>query len=153
MAIQLSPQVEGRDKILLSLLIGRITLKKFRGNLFAFFFALLFSGAAFADLQIVLQGPGTAASAVKAFNKAVVVNDGTIDKNASTEYSSVGIFENEEYSARMSAEEEAKNHVRIKVSVSLRQADLISFLTVQKKVEMDIITKIYNSLKKAGYDD
>lgn len=128
-------------------------MKRFQGSCLVFLITFLFSGLALAELQIVLQGPGTTEAAVKAFNKAVVTNDGTVDRNAGTEYSSVGIFVNEKYQARMSADEDKKNHVKIKVNVDLRKPDLIYRLTIQKSTEMEIITKIYESLKKAGYDD
>lgn len=120
---------------------------------FVLILASLLSFSTFAQAQgkmVKMEGKGNTETAIKEFNKAVASNEGTVDRNAQTEYSSAGTFLGK-YQAKIYVEEKGKNSVNIKISVVLLKSDLISFLTVQKNTELEIITKIYESLEKVGY--
>lgn len=109
-----------------------------------------FSTLVQAEKMVKMEGKGSVSTAVKEFNKAVASNDGTVDRNAQTEYSSAGTFLNG-YQARIYVDENGKNGVIIKINVVLLKRDLMKFLFTQGDIEMEIITKIYESMERAGY--
>lgn len=113
-----------------------------------------FSSQVFADVKFTVYGDGTTIDAVKAFNKAVILNDGTVDKNHETDYSAVGWFESS-FRAKMSAEvDNGKVTVLVKVNrppTTDTDLDFLVNLTVKSRIEMELATKLSNTLQKNGY--
>ena len=113
---------------------------------------LSFSSIALAEVKVTLQGKGSTVDAVKAFNRVVASNDGKVDGNSVTEFSSVGIFD--EYEAKMYSEtDKGKTDIRIDVKRTKGNFLDVAMSNSSNSKNVKIATIIYESMKKLGYHD
>lgn len=124
-------------------------MKKIVSSIILFFGISLFSFNAIADASLMLEGKGSTMDAVTAFNKAVTSIGGTVDGNSVTESSSTGDFG--KYQAKMDAETNGEK-VSISIIINSKNQDLLSaFLGAESNEQLNIVKKINENMKKAGY--
>lgn len=124
-------------------------MKNFIRGIVLFLGVFFFSSIVFAGVTLPMEGSGSVSEAVKAFDKAVVINNGLVDNNSKTDIGSVGNFG--DYRAKMYAEEK-NGKIHINVHVTRETAELLEYvLSGGKNLEMDIAVLLRESLKKEGY--